>query len=109
MLRNALRMKEEVPLKFLTQTLLMKLLLVSYVFAVQASAETIAVIGTGNVGGALGPRFSELGHDIIYGSRQPMRVDVQDLVGRAHGNAKAMLPTEEVVNADVVVMATKWL
>ena len=44
------------------------------------SAETIAVIGTGNVGGALGPRFSELGHDIIYGSRQPQRTDVQALV-----------------------------
>ena len=36
--------------------------------ATAISAETIAVIGTGNVGGALGPRFSELGHDIIYGA-----------------------------------------
>ncbi len=71
-------------------------------------AETIAVIGTGNVGGALGPRFSELGHDIIYGSRQPMREDVQALVGRTHGNAKAMLPAEAAAAADIVVMATKW-
>ena len=45
-----------------------------------ASAETIAIIGTGNVGGALGPRFSELGHTIIYGSRQPQREDVQALI-----------------------------
>ena len=59
-----------------------------------ASAETIAVIGTGNVGGALGPRFSELGHDIIYGSRQPQRTDVQALVARTFGNARAMLPAE---------------
>ncbi len=72
------------------------------------SAETIAVIGTGNVGGALGPRFSELGHDIIYGSRQPQRADVQALVARTHGNARAMLPAEAAAAADIVVMATKW-
>jgi len=73
-----------------------------------ASAETIAVIGTGNVGGALGPRFSELGHDIIYASRQPQRADVQALVARTQGNATAMLPAEAAAAADIVVMATKW-
>lgn len=95
-------------MQFLARTLLAALLIVLGAFTVPASAETIAIIGTGNVGGALGPRFSELGHDIIYGSRQPMRADVQDLVGRTHGNATAMLPTEAVAAADLVVMATKW-
>ena len=76
--------------------------------ATAISAETIAVIGTGNVGGALGPRFSELGHDIIYGSRRPKREDVQALVGRTHGDAMAMLPAEAAAAADIVVMATKW-
>jgi predicted dinucleotide-binding enzyme len=86
------------------------LLVLTGTFAVPAlvSAETIAVIGTGNVGGALGPRFSELGHDIIYGSRQPMRADVQELIGRTHGNATAMVPAEAAAAADIVVMATKW-
>ena len=86
------------------------LIAVSFVFIgwTSASAETIAVIGTGNVGGALGPRFSELGHDIIYGSRQPQRADVQELVSRTHGNATAMLPAEAAAAADIVVMATKW-
>lgn len=73
-----------------------------------ASAETIAIIGTGNVGGALGPRFSELGHDIIYGSRQPQRADVQALVAQTKGNATAMLPAEAAAAADIIVMATKW-
>jgi predicted dinucleotide-binding enzyme len=73
-----------------------------------ASAETIAVIGTGHVGGALGPRFSELGHRIIYGSREPQRADVQALVARTEGNAAAMLPAEAAAAADIVVMATKW-
>ena len=36
-----------------------------------ALAETIAVIGTGNVGSALGPEFAAQGHTIVYGSRNP--------------------------------------
>ena len=95
-------------MKNLIHTLFATLLVMAGALTAPASAETIAVIGTGNVGGALGPRFSELGHDIVYGSRQPMRADVQELVGRTHGNATAMLPTEAVAAADIVVMATKW-
>jgi predicted dinucleotide-binding enzyme len=71
-------------------------------------AETIAVIGTGNVGGALGPQFGKLGHQIIYGSREPARQDVQALVARSGRNASAMLPADAAAAADIVVMATKW-
>jgi len=70
--------------------------------------ETIAVIGTGNVGGALGPRFATLGHNIIYGSREPDRQDVQALVTKTGHNATAMLPAAAAAEADIVVMATKW-
>ena len=45
-----------------------------------ALAAKIAVIGTGNVGSALGPEFAALGHTIVYGSRTPNEKDVQDLV-----------------------------
>ena len=76
--------------------------------SVPVSAETIAVIGTGNVGGALGPQFAKLGHDIIYGSREPTREDVQALVSRTNGNATAELPMAAVAEADIVVIATKW-
>jgi len=37
--------------------------------ALPAFADTIAVIGTGNVAGALGPEFAAQGHTIVYGSR----------------------------------------
>ena len=37
-----------------------------------AAAETIAVIGTGNVGMALGTELAQHGHTIIYGSRSPL-------------------------------------
>ena len=68
-------------------------------------ADTIAVIGTGNVGGALGPEFAALGHDIVYGSREPERADVQELVARTPGNASVALPADAVVGADMVVIA----
>ncbi|GIT14779.1 MAG: hypothetical protein CM1200mP36_05350 [Gammaproteobacteria bacterium] len=55
-------------------------------------ADTIAVIGTGNVGGALGPEFAAQGHDIVYGSREPERADVQELVARTPGNAAERFP-----------------
>ena len=56
----------------------------------EVSAETIAVIGTGDVGGALGPEFSALGHTVIYGSRDPARDKVKQLVRATGGDAAAM-------------------
>jgi len=70
-----------------------------------ALADTIAVIGTGNVGAALGPEFAELGHTIVYGHREPEREDVQALVARTAGNASVKQPAEAVVGADIVVLA----
>jgi len=74
-------------------------------FGVPASAATIAVIGTGNVGAALGPEFAAQGHTIIYGSREPDREDVQALVARTAGNASARMPQQAVAAADMVVLA----
>ena len=33
-----------------------------------ALADTIGVIGTGRVGGALGPRFADLGYTVVSGN-----------------------------------------
>jgi predicted dinucleotide-binding enzyme len=70
-----------------------------------ALAETIAVIGTGNVGAALGPEFAAQGHTIVYGSREPMREDVQALVARTGNGASAKAPQEAVAGASIVVLA----
>ena len=70
-----------------------------------ANADRIAIIGTGDVGAALGPKFAALGHEIIYGSRDPERDSVQALVNKTGNNASAAMPTESVVNADIVVLA----
>jgi predicted dinucleotide-binding enzyme len=70
-----------------------------------ALAETIALIGTGNVGAALGQRFAEIGHTVIYGSRNPMRPDVQDLVEASGPDASATTQREASQQADIVVLA----
>jgi len=68
-------------------------------------ADTIAVIGTGDVAGALGPEFAAQGHTIVYGSRDPSREEVRSLVKRTGNAASATMPAESVAGADFVVMA----
>ncbi|MGI9270746.1 MAG: NADPH-dependent F420 reductase, partial [Woeseiaceae bacterium] len=72
------------------------------------NAETIAVIGTGSVGSALGPRFAETGHTVVYGSRTPQREDVQALVAATSGDASATSPPEAAQMADIVLLAIPW-
>ncbi len=74
-----------------------------------ASAETVALIGTGNVGAALGRRFAEHGHKIVYGSRNPAAADVRgrSLPSRGHG-AVAVTQAEAAAQADIVILAVPW-
>lgn len=80
-------------------------LVASFLIQATAQAATIAVIGTGQVGSALGPEFAAQGHTIVYGSREPMREDVQALVARTGDAASAAIPAEAVVGADMVLLA----
>ncbi len=68
-------------------------------------AATIAVIGTGDVGGALGPGLAEAGHTIIYGSRTPEADRVRDLVAGTPGEAYATSPAEAAAAAGIVILA----
>ncbi|MBY0510803.1 MAG: NAD(P)-binding domain-containing protein [Rhodospirillaceae bacterium] len=68
-------------------------------------AETIAIIGTGEVGGTLGKRWAALGHKIIYGSRTPDADKVKTLVkDTAHG-ATATTAKDAASKADLVLLA----
>ena len=69
------------------------------------SAETIAIIGTGNVAEALGPAFAAQGHRIVYGSRNPGSSKTQRLLGDTGENASATSPEAAVEEADIVVLA----
>lgn len=73
-----------------------------------ALAETIAVIGTGHVSSALGPRFAEIGYTVVYGSRTPEREDVQALVAATSNDASATTPPRAAQMADIILLAVPW-
>lgn len=75
---------------------------------VMAAPESIAIIGTGRVGGALGPQFARLGHTVIYGSRDPAKSEVRELVAKTGASARAATQQEAVKAAQIVVIATPW-
>jgi predicted dinucleotide-binding enzyme len=68
-------------------------------------ADTIAVIGTGDVGAALGTEFAGLGHTVIYGSRNPQSEKAVALVERTGRDARAVRPMDAAKGADIVVLA----
>lgn len=72
------------------------------------SRESVAVLGTGRVGAALGPRLAAIGHPVIYGSREPQRADVQALVARSGSRAAAAPIAEAIARADWVLIALPW-
>jgi len=72
---------------------------------IQAQAYTIALIGTGSVSSALGPRFAEMGHTVSYGSRSPFEQNVQNLVALTGPSASATSQRDSVANADIIVLA----
>jgi NADPH-dependent F420 reductase len=74
-----------------------------------AVADTIAIIGTGDVGGALGPEFAAQGHTIVYGSRDPQRDKVTKLVEKTGELASATTPADAAAEADIVVLAVPGL
>jgi len=85
---------------------LSSLLLIASLFWVTAvSAETIAIIGTGDVAGALGPEFAAQGHTIIFGSRKPESNKARDVVTKTGHGASATTPSAAAKDADIVVLA----
>jgi NADPH-dependent F420 reductase len=71
-------------------------------------AETVAIIGTGNVGAALGQRFAALGHEIVYGTREPTRASVAALVATTGQGARATTQQAAAQAADIIVLAVPW-
>lgn len=69
---------------------------------------TIAILGTGSVGSALGVAFANVGHTVVYGSRTPDGNEVQRLVARTGHGASATTHADAVTDAEVVVLATPW-
>jgi predicted dinucleotide-binding enzyme len=64
----------------------------------------IAIIGTGNVGTALGINWNKSNHEIIYGSRNPQdekHVELEKF-------AQVLTLSQAAMLGDVIVLATPW-
>lgn len=70
--------------------------------------DTIAVIGTGDMGNSFGPRLAELGYRVIYGSRNPASDKVTALVAATGHGASATSQKQAAQQAGVVLLALPW-
>lgn len=68
----------------------------------------IAVLGTGNVGGTLGKRWAQAGHQVLFGSRDPASEKVQKLIAETGHGARAVSPAEAAQASDVILLSTPW-
>jgi predicted dinucleotide-binding enzyme len=68
----------------------------------------IAIIGAGNVGGALGKGWAKAGHKIFFGVRQPGQGKTQPPLASIGSAATSVLVPDAVRSAEVVVLATPW-
>jgi 8-hydroxy-5-deazaflavin:NADPH oxidoreductase len=66
----------------------------------------IAVIGAGNVGGALGTAWAKAGHAIIFGVRDVNKPELKSLCAQI--GATAAPSAEAARQGDVVVLALPW-
>jgi hypothetical protein len=69
----------------------------------------IAMLGTGKVGSALGMRWSQKGHEIIFGSRNPQGEKTLALVKKFGAGTRAATIDKAATEADLVVLATPWI
>jgi NADPH-dependent F420 reductase len=66
----------------------------------------IAIIGMGNVGGTLGRRWAEAGHEVVFGARD--KGDAKATSEARAIKARVASVAEAVAGAEVVVLAVPW-
>jgi predicted dinucleotide-binding enzyme len=69
---------------------------------------TIGIIGAGNVGGTLGRCWAKLGHQVVFGSREPSADDVKQLLAASGATARAASLKEAAQAGEVLALATPW-
>ena len=68
----------------------------------------IAIIGAGNLGGALGKAWAKVGHKIIFGVRDPAGGKTRPPIAEIGGAATSVMVSDAVRQAEVIVLATPW-
>ena len=68
----------------------------------------IAILGAGNVGGALGKLWSSQGHDIVFGVRDPQSAKVEATLAQVGTTVALTSVAEAVAFGDLVLLAVPW-
>ena len=69
----------------------------------------LAIIGAGNVGGALGTAWAQkAGHEICFGVRDPKADKTQALLRAIGPKARAGTAAEAAAFTDIIVLSTPW-
>lgn len=71
-----------------------------------AAALRIGIIGSGRIGGAIGLRWAEAGHQIMFSSRNPD--ELAGLVAAAGDNASSGYPQDAASLGDVILLAVPY-
>ena len=66
----------------------------------------IGIIGSGRIGGAVGLRWAEAGHQLLFSSRNPDALS--DLVNQAGASASAGYPADAATFGDIVFIAVPY-
>ena len=67
----------------------------------------IAIIGAGNVGSGLGAAFAGVGHEVVFGVRDPGSRKTEAALGGVRG-ARATSPADAVDGADLIAFTLRW-
>lgn len=90
----------------------LRLLCLVFVFAwpvvCAAERETIAIIGTGDLGDSFGVRFASLGYTVVYGSRNPDGEKAKEVVARTGNGATVASQQEAAQRGDIVFLPIGW-
>lgn len=68
----------------------------------------IGIIGTGNVGSALGKGWASKGHTVLFGTRQPESDKVQKVLAEVGERGTAVSIPDAIQHADVILLAVPW-
>ena len=65
----------------------------------------IAIIGAGNIGGTLGRKWAQLGHQVTFGVREPQALKVRKLLTAAGPQAAARPVDEALAAGELILLA----
>ena len=88
--------------------LVITLLFLSPIAGANEDAYRIGIIGTGDMGSALGTALAENGHTVIYGSRDPDGDKARAVAEAVGHGAVVVSQAESAKRAEIIILAVPW-